>query len=342
VGNIIPSHRAFATNSASSCHLGILESIFKVANHTKQKQNCNLSRLYIANTYSFYISFINIWLKYKHLKQNDIKEFNLITKTIIDDFIRKVPPSPKILKVTLSLLNGGELVKAAQIAKEDLALSAYLKDLVNKPIYGFRTQVSEISQIFGILGVAKSQQVVYNYMVALLSPDKWKLFKLNKSSFYSLQADLTANWQKILAFLEINDKEVENAIALLPASVIVSEALFSEKLDDVNLLRSVNPIDLNSVLKRLCGVDLFDICAQIATKWEMDEKVALIVQAASGVKPANDAAIDKLGKWMHLLLFYILSQPNYVDAGLNDFIDFQIDYVQDVYDDFAKIMEIGN
>ena len=253
-----------------------------------------------------------------------------------------MPPSPRILKVTLAFLNNGELVKAAQIAKEDLALSAYLKDLVNKPIYGFRTQVSEISQIFGILGVAKSQQAVYNYMVTLLSPDKWKLFKLNKSSFHNLQADLTANWQKILAFLEINDKEIENAITLLPASVIVSEALFSEKIDDVNLLRSVNQIDLNSILKRQCGVDLFDICEQIATKWEMDEKVGLIIQASSGVKPAKDETINNLGKWMHLLLFYVLSKPNYVDAGLNDFIDFQIDYAQDVYDDFSRVLEIGN
>ena len=111
---------------------------------------------------------------------------------MIDSYIEKIPPSPKVLKVTLMLLNSGELVKAAQIAKEDLALNAYLKDLVNKPIYGFRNEVSDISQIFGILGVAKSQQAVYNYMISLLSPAQWKLFKLNKSSFSNLQADLSA------------------------------------------------------------------------------------------------------------------------------------------------------
>jgi len=265
----------------------------------------------------------------------------LITKQIIDSYIGKIPPSPKVLKDTLMLLNSGELVKAAHVAKEDLALNAYLKDLVNKPIYGFRNEINDISQIFGILGVSRSQQAVYNYMISLLSPAKWKLFKLNKTSFSNLQADLSANWQKILTHLNIKDKDIESSITLLPASIIVSEALFNEKIDDVNLLRSVNPIDLNTILKRLCKMDLFDICEQISQKWEMQESIAQIIQASSGVKAAEDEDINRLGKWMHLLLFYTLSQPNFIDAELNDFIDFQIDYVSEIYDDFSELMEIS-
>ncbi len=260
---------------------------------------------------------------------------------MIDSFIEKIPPSPKVLRGTLALLNAGELTKAAHLAKEDLALNAYLKNLVNKPIFGFRNEVSDTAQIFGILGVAKSQQAVYNYMISLLSPDKWKLFKLNKTTFSNLQADLSGNWQKILKHLNIEDKDIESSIALLPASIIVSEALFNERIDDVNLLRSANPIDLNTVLKRLCNMDLFDICEQITTKWEMQESIARIVQASSGVKPSSDERINELGKWMHLLLFYTLSQPNYINAELNDFIDFQIDYVGEIYDDFSELMEIS-
>jgi HD-like signal output (HDOD) protein len=265
----------------------------------------------------------------------------LITRDTIDKFIEKIPPSPKVLKITLMLLEQGELTKASQIAKEDLALSAYLKNLVNKPIYGFKNQVDDISQIFGILGVAKSQQAVYNYMTSLLSPNKWKLFSLNKRSFHNLQADLSANWQKILLFLNIEDKNITSAISLLPASIIVSEALFSDKIDDVNLLRSINAIDLNTILKRLCKVDLFDICELIAQKWEMEKSISSIIQAASGVKPSEDKELNRLGKWMHLLLFYTLSQPSYIEAGLNDFIDFQIDFVQDIYNDFSTVMEIA-
>jgi len=265
----------------------------------------------------------------------------MITKEQINIYIDKIPPAPKALRETLVFLNIGELNKAAKAASQDLALNSYLKDLVNKPIYGFRNSVSDISQIFGILGVSGSQQAVYNYMINLLSPKKWQLFKLNGTSFNSLQDELSTNWKIILQHLNIIDKDIESAITLLPASIIVSEALFSKKIEDINLLRSVNPIDLNTVLQRLCGMDLFDICAQISVKWDMSSKIAKIIQASSGVKPSKSEDINLLAKWMHLLLFFTLSKPNFIESELNDFIDFQIDYVEDIYEEFSKLMDIS-
>ncbi len=265
----------------------------------------------------------------------------MITKDKIDAYINRIPPTPKTLKKTLMFLNEGELTKAAKVAKSDLALSAYLKMLVNKPIYGFRNEVSDVSQIFGILGLSASQQAVYNYMTTLLSPNKWKLFKLNSRIFHELQAKLSKRWEQILHHLKIKDKSINSAITLLPASIIISEALFCEKIDDVNLLRTTKSLDYNTILTRLCGVGLFDICEQISIKWEMPEEIAKIVQASSGLNISDDEDINRLGKWMHLLLFYELSQPIFVEAGLNDFIDFQIDYVNEIYEDFATLMEIS-
>lgn len=265
----------------------------------------------------------------------------MITKETIDNYIDKIPPAPKALKETLMHLNVGDLTKAAKSASQDKALNNYLKVLVNKPIYGFRNEVSEVSQIFGILGVSQSQQAVYNYMTTLLSPSKWVLFKLNRVLFYNLQAELSVNWQKILKHLNIEDRDLLSSISLLPASIIVSEALFCDKKKDIDLLRSVNPLDLNTILKRLSGLDLFDICEQIATRWEMPNQIIQIIQASSGTKPSDNEEIEKLGKWMHLLLFYTLSQPKYIEAQLNDFIDFQVEYVGEIYEDFEQVMEIS-
>ncbi|MDD2790648.1 MAG: HDOD domain-containing protein [Sulfurimonas sp.] len=265
----------------------------------------------------------------------------MITTEKLNSYIEKVPPAPQALRDTLHLLNLGDLTKAAKVAAGDLALSSYLKTLMNKSIYGFRNEVSDISQIFGILGVSGSQQAVYNYMISLLSPTKWSLFKLNATAFHNLQAELSVNWKKILTHLAINDKDIESAVTLLPASIIISEALFSEKIEDVKLLRSASAIDLNTVLKRLCGMDLFDICEKISQKWEMQESIAKIIQASSGIKPQEDKQIDTLGKWMHLLLFYTLSQPSFVEAGLNDFIDFQVENVMDIYDDFSSVIGVS-
>lgn len=265
----------------------------------------------------------------------------MITQEKIEYYIEKIPPLPKTLRATLQLLNEGELTKAAKVAKLDAALSSYLKELVNKPIYGFKNEVEDVSQIFGILGVSKSQQVVYSYMISLLSPDSWSFFQLNRNSFYALQAELSVGWQKILSHLSIEDKEIVSAITLLPASIIVSEALFCEKKEDVTLLRSVSEIDLNTILFRLCEKDLFDICESIAKKWDMNETIIALVQASSGIKPSTDKQTDSLGKWMHLLLFYTLSKPLYIEAGLNDFIEFNISYVEDIYEEFASVMEVS-
>lgn len=265
----------------------------------------------------------------------------MVTEDDIQTFIRQIPPAPTVLKATLEHVDNGDLTKAAKTAESDPALKSYLKTLVNRPIYGFRNEVSDLSQIFGILGLSAAQQSLYNYMLSLLSPGSWSLFDLNAATFAELQAQLSRKWVAILEHEQISDKEIESAITLLPASIIVCEALFKSRKSEVDLLRSTKAIDYNTILLRLCKMDLFDICAQIAKTWEMPQRIIDIVQAASGVKPASDPTTDRLGKWMHLLLFYELSQPTFIEAGLNDFIDFQVEYVSDVYEPFSTLMEVA-
>lgn len=266
----------------------------------------------------------------------------MITKNEINNYIDKIPPAPKALKETLQLLNDGELMKASKVAQNEPSLKIYLKNLVNKPIYGFKNEVNEISQIFGILGVAGSKQAVYNYMLTLLSPNNWILFNLNENNFYELQARLSARYNKILKHLNIIDKDIQSAIALLPASIIVTEALFKEHKKDIETIRETKAIDYNTILKRLSNMSIFDICEQISIKWEMPDKVSKIIQTASGIKPSKDKEINNIGKWIHLLLFYELSQPIFIEANLNDFIDFQIDFVEDIYEEFSQIIKVEN
>lgn len=256
----------------------------------------------------------------------------------IKDYIKMIPPAPDVLKRTIIHVNEGDLVKAAKTASEDLALKAYLKNLVNKPIYGFKNEVNELPQIFGILGVNAAKQSLYNYMLSLLTPKKWVLFKMNQHLFYDLQADLSRKWHDILVKLNIDDKDIESSITLLPSSIIVCEALFKDNIENVKLLKNTKDLDYNTILKRVTKLDLFDISKYIAKTWNMPEMIGNIVQAASGVKPSNDKQTDTLGKWMHLLLFYELSQVNFIEAGLNDFIEFNVEYVSDIYEEFMQLM----
>lgn len=262
----------------------------------------------------------------------------MITKKEIQDYINSIPPSPVTLKNVLKCLQEKELSKAALVAAEDPALKLYLQNIVNKPIFGFRNDIKDIGQIFGILGLAQAEQIVYNYMISLLTPKKWELFDLNKKSFNDIQDALSISWKKILEHKNITDKSIYSSISLLPASIIVCEELFKSKKEELELLRSVKEIDYSTILQRLSGMSLFSLCDEIAKAWEMPDMISRVVMASSGAEDEKDTEIKELSQWMHLLFFHQLSQPICVEAGLNDFIEFNIDYVQDIYEEFAELL----
>lgn len=262
----------------------------------------------------------------------------MITQEEVNRYIQSIPPAPSVLRQTLNYLKEDDLTKAAKCAESDPALKLYLKTLINRPIYGFRHEVSDLAQIFGILGIATTQQVLYNYLLSLLLPKKWSLFTLSDSAFYDLQASLGKKWEKILTHLGLHTRERESAITLLPASIIVCDALFGLHQTEVSQLRAVKALDYNTILQRLSKRSLFDLCTEIAIKWELPPKIAVIVHGASGMDSELKSDELIMTKWMHLLLFYELSQGIYVSAGLNEFIDFKIDFVQDIYENFMQVV----
>ncbi|HEX5671066.1 MAG TPA: HDOD domain-containing protein [Sulfuricurvum sp.] len=263
----------------------------------------------------------------------------MITSEEIALYIQKIPAAPAVVQEALNFARAGDLTKASKSASEDPALKLYLKTLINRPIYGFRNEVSDVAQIFGILGLGASQQTLYNYLLSLLTPKRWALFDLTNHQFYDLQASISKHWEAILTHLKITDKEIQSAISLVPASIIVCESLFASRKAEVAQLRSVKALDYNTILFRISGSDLFDISSEIAHKWEMPPSVVKLIRSASGVEQDLSDKERLLAKWMHLLLFYELSQPAYISAGLNDFIDFKIDFVQDIYESFAQVVQ---
>ncbi len=260
----------------------------------------------------------------------------------IKAYVDKVPPLPQSLKNSLKAIEDGDLPKAASFAKEDPALMNYLINLVNKPIFGFKKEIKDAGQIFGILGLNQAKQLIGSYLVALLSPKNWQTFKITNHKFNNLQAELMFNWNKILDKLNCNDKDVSSVAVLIPASIIVCEELFKNHIDDVNLLREVKSLDYNTILKRLTDKSLFDIATIIAKKWEMSKRTLKILLLSSGKVTTKEDDEDLIyAKYLHLLFFYQLSKPEMLEGGLNDFIEFNVEFVSDIYEDFQALMEIN-
>jgi hypothetical protein len=85
-------------------------------------------------------------------------------------------------------------------------------------------------------------------------------------------------------------------------------------------------------------MDLYDLCKEIAIAWEMPPKTYELVLASKGDREGLSEETKTLSQWMHLLFFYQLSQPIAASAGLNDFIEFNIEYVQDIYEEFQDLI----
>jgi len=203
--------------------------------------------------------------------------------------------------------------------------------MINKPIFGFRNEVKDVSQIFGILGVKRASQVVNAYYATLIFPKKWKVFKMNNNDFQLLQSMLIYNWNKILDFTKYNHIHIASVVSLLPASLIVCEALFEDNIDDISLLKEYQNISYDEILYKMSGLRLFDIFIQICEKWELNDESVKLVEYLSQKKDDN-SILSKLARYLHLLIFFELSKPVFIQTGVNDFIEFDIEFVQDVYD----------
>ncbi len=259
-------------------------------------------------------------------------------KSKIENYIENIPAIPKNVKECALYLQEEDLHNAAKSALKDPAFSHYLIALVNKPIFGFRNEIKDIFQIFGILGIEKAAQVVNAYYAKLILPKSWKLFSITNSDFQALQTSLIYNWNKILDYEHQNKIYLASVVSLLPASLTVCEEIFQDNLEDVKLLKLQKDLSYDDILFKISGYRLFDIFIIICRKWELSQESMEFIEYISK-KIENDTILSKLAKYIHLLMFYELSKPKYIKAGLNDFIEFDIEFVQDVYENFTKIVE---
>jgi len=258
------------------------------------------------------------------------------------EYIKKIPPLPKSVEESLHYLQNGELAKAAERVKEDKALLQYLIDIVNKPYFGFRNRVENVNQIFGILGIENTKQILYSYLISLLTPKSWKVFNLTNKDFYNLQSKILSDWNKILEYeKKQNDANLKNSVIFILLSILTTEEIFKDHIEDINIIRQVKEIDYDELLRKFTNMSLLDIAALIVKKWRGDETIIKIIKALSN-KDASDKNYGRFIKYLHLLLFFELSQPEFIKAGLNNFMEFDPNFVKEVFEDFIKITNMEN
>lgn len=262
----------------------------------------------------------------------------MISQQEIVHYLKHVPVLKQSIRETLAALQENALDRAAQKAAADPALMHFLKKSVNSAAYGFRREIKAAPQIFSALGLQKAKELLYAYMVASLAPEQWRFFALEAHTFADFQLSLMRGWELVLKQTG-TPETLRPVAALVPAAIAVADALFAEHREEADLIYQSTGEDMNAILKKMCGLDFLQLVERIAKSWEVDAQNRTALGVAFGAHPCRPSAECGALKMLHLLLFYELSRPAMMQAGVNAFIAFNPELVADVMDDFQNLME---
>jgi HD-like signal output (HDOD) protein len=261
----------------------------------------------------------------------------MVTDKEIVAYIEKIPPLPQSVQACIAALKQDDLTNAAKAASQDEALGKYLISIVNRASFGFTTHVTDFSQIFGILGLDSAKQILTSYLISILAPSKWEVFGINNKVFNEFQARMIDGWNRISEQKGYHES-YKSAAVLLGAAIIVSEELFKSNKKDLDLIVQTSSISYNTILKRLAHKSFVDIAIMIGQEWDADSAVLELLKEALEDHSIGD---HDEAKFLHLLTFFELSQGKMMETGLNNFIDFDREYVSTIYPEFMTIMEIA-
>ena len=252
----------------------------------------------------------------------------LISKESILKYLSNVPPVPEHVQKALDYLNKGDIKNAALEAEKDFVLKKQIERVVNSAYYGLNKKVEDMVQLFTLLGIEKSRSLIYSYLVSLLEPKQWKIFKIN---FFNFQSAFMKSYEDamILEFDEKTYKKYAEIGAIIPAAVCVCDALLGEKKEEVNLVMSSAPLEYSTLIKRMSGLSLFELASKIAVLWGLEEEKIEILKKSE----CRGECKEKIPALVHLVFFALVSKKEFLD--INSLIEFNsecINFVPKVYE----------
>jgi len=251
----------------------------------------------------------------------------LISKNEIKKYLENIPPIPEYALECLEALKVGNFKKAANAAEKDLVLKKQIEKIVNSAAFSLRKDVNDTLQLFTLLGLENVRAIVYSYLVKLLEPKKWKIFKINFSEFQKY----FLNYYKEFATLEFGEntyKKYSEIGAIIPASVCVCDSLLGDKKEKLEIILNSAPLEYDTLLKRLTGESLFGISSMIAEIWGLEKEKCEIIQ-----KSECETCDNSISALTHFIFFYLVSKPVFIN--LNSLIEFNpkcIDFIPKTYE----------
>jgi hypothetical protein len=265
----------------------------------------------------------------------------IVSKSDIKEYIDSIPAMPKVVESAIKYLEKEDIPSAAAIIRTHPPLVSFLQKKKKKPIFAQKDEIKDPLRVLSTLGIRNSKAILNTYLTSLLIKKRWSIFNITNDTYYELVATMIYYWDKILErYAHDMAFSLSSASPILCSSIIVANHIFDKSLLDVKTLKENTIIDYGTILKKLTSTSLIDISIEIAKRWEMNSSIIEILRiSANHDETANDKVLSQMAKFLHLLFFYILSRPEYINAELNDLIIFDVDFVSDVYSEFISLIE---
>lgn len=266
----------------------------------------------------------------------------MISKEVVLSYIEQIPSSQVIVQKAIKLLDANELEKTVLVLQTSPAIIDYLQKMSQKGMFPLQEKDPNLNMVLTFFGCKRAKTILYSYLISIMLPKEWLLFSMTNELFFELNSELARQWEHILeAKSPKNVNKYIAASSLVTASIAICDSIFGAEKEQVETICAVAHIDFSVLLKRLTDMSIFDIAKIVGQKLRFDDAVIdIIVHTSDASMLAGNTEGAFIAKYLHLLLFFTLSRPQFMSAGLNSFLKFNSEAVLDILDDFNDIVEV--
>ncbi|MEN8303457.1 MAG: HDOD domain-containing protein [Campylobacterota bacterium] len=202
----------------------------------------------------------------------------------IDD----MPPLSDVARVMQSLYAFGadnvDIKKLVRMIESDVMLTANILKMINSPYYGFKSQISSVSQAVTLFGVQKIYGLVLHFAMSNHLKADTAIYGFNNAQFNEmciLQSSLMMQWY---AKVDLHDTHILTSLALIMESgkLIVSKELHASDYLETYREGFLACTNIQDFEEEFLGTTSYYLSALLFEHWEIEPIYAEVLRELDG------------------------------------------------------------
>lgn len=228
-------------------------------------------------------------------------------KSMIEN-IDDMPPLSDIARVMQSLYAFGadnvDIKKLVRMIESDVMLTANILKMINSPYYGFRSQISSVSQAVTLFGVQKIYGLVLHFAMSNQLKADTAIYGFNNAQFNEmciLQSSLMMQWY---AKIDLRDTHILTSLALIMESgkLIVSKELHASDYLETYREGFLACTNIQDFEEEFLGTTSYYLSALLFEHWNLEPVYADVLKELDGKSDIEDEKGDASKEYVDAIL----------------------------------------